>query len=459
MVVAGNAGSYKKHWGNETVFTYYLSLALQSLRRNPVLTGLMVLAIAVGIGASMTMLTVLHVMTEDPLPGRSAHLYTPHLNPLPLNYKQRGDSPDPADNFTWPDAMALLEAHRAVRQAAMAGGSLLVWPQRTDLQPFFVDGRYTTRDIFAMFGVPFVHGGVWTAADAQAAARVIVLDESLARKLFGSANPIGQTVELGNNDSAPNGFRVVGVTRDWAPNPLFYADASASFYSDTDRFFLPLSVAVDNKLSINGNISGWSNSNGDKLRDPSTTWLQFWVQLDTPTQVRTYRQFLVDYSGEQKSLGRYQRPPTNAKLYSLMGWLRHENLVPDDVKLQMWLALGFLGVAMLNIMALLLAKFLRRSGEISVRRAMGARKRDIFVQFGIESALVGVAGGLLGLGIAQIGLWSIRQRPDDYAHLAQMDPSMLIGTVVLAIVASVLAGMLPAWRACRVPPALQLKTL
>jgi putative ABC transport system permease protein len=253
-------------------------------------------------------------------------------------------------------------------------------------------------------------------------------------------------------------YRIVGVTADWAPKPLFYADASAKFYSDADQFFLPLSVAVDNKLSVSGNISGWGKDFTGNLRDPSASWVQFWVQLDTPARATTYRQFLVDYSAEQKSLGRYQRPPTNAKLYSLMGWLRHENLVPDDVKLQMWLALGFLGVAMLNIVALLLAKFLRRSGEISVRRAMGARKRDIFVQFGIESALVGVVGGLLGLGIAQIGLWSIRQRPDDYAHLASMDPSMLIGTVALAIIASVVAGMLPAWRACRVPPALQLKT-
>src|SRR5690348_1472184 len=203
----------------------------------------------------------------------------------------------------------------------------------------------------------------------------------------------------------------------------------------------------------------------DGIRDGRVTGVQtcalpiFWAQLDTPAQAAAYRQFLVDYSAEQKKLGRFERPATNAKLYGMMDWLRHENLVPEDVKLQTWLALGFLGVAMLNIVALLLAKFLRRSGEISVRRAMGARKRDIFVQFGIESALIGVAGGLLGLGISQIGLWSIRQRPDDYAHLASMDPSTLVVTVVLAIVASVLAGMLPAWRACRVPPAIQLKTL
>jgi putative ABC transport system permease protein len=283
-----------------------------------------------------------------------------------------------------------------------------------------------------------------------------VLEQSLARKLFGDAAAVGgKSVRLGDIN-----YRVVGVSAYWAPKPLFYADVSTSLFSDSDQFFLPLSVAVHNKLQINGNISGWGSDGApNDLTNASTSWVQFWVQLDTPTQAAAYRRFLVDYSAQQKSLGRYQRPPTDAKLYTLMGWLRHENLVPDDVKLQMWLALGFLGVAMLNIVALLLAKFLRRSGEISVRRAMGARKRDIFIQFGIESALIGVAGGLLGLGIAQIGLWSIRRRPDDYAHLANMDPSMLVGTVVLAIVASVLAGLLPAWRACRVPPALQLKTL
>jgi putative ABC transport system permease protein len=216
---------------------------------------------------------------------------------------------------------------------------------------------------------------------------------------------------------------------------------------------------VNQDLQVSGNQSGWGKDEGASRRSDTTTWLQFWVQLDTPAQVTAYRQYLVDYSAQQQALGRFQRPPTNAKLYSLMGWLAHENLVPTDVRLQLWLALGFLFVCMVNIVALLLAKFLRRSGEISVRRALGARRRDIFVQFGVESALIGVAGGALGLAVAQLGLWSIRQRPDDYARLAQMDASMLLGTLMLAVLASVLAGLLPAWRACRVPPALQLKAM
>ena len=63
------------------MFGYYLDLALRSLKRNRALTALMVLAIALGIGASMTTLTVLHVLSGDPLPGRSAQLYYPQIDP------------------------------------------------------------------------------------------------------------------------------------------------------------------------------------------------------------------------------------------------------------------------------------------------------------------------------------------------------------------------------------------
>ena len=437
------------------MFGYYFGLALRSLARNLILSALMVLAIGLGIGASMTMVTVLHVMTDDPLPGKSAQLYYPHLDPTPLNYTHNGDGPDPTDNLTWPDAVALLKAHKATRQAAMAGGSLLVRPVQAGLQPFEVDGRYATADFFALFGVPFEHGQGWSAADDAARAPVVVLGDALASKLFGQADGIGRTVRLGDND-----YRVVGITAHWQPKPMFYADASSQHYSDDDQFFLPLSVAADRKLQINGNQSSWAKDvDSDVLTSDGMSWLQFWVQLDSPAQVQAYRQFLIDYSAQQKAAGRFERAPASARLYSLMDWLAHENLVPNDVRLQLWLALGFLFVCMVNIVALLLAKFLRRSGEISVRRALGARRRDIFLQLGLESAVIGAAGGVLGLAIAQLGLWSVRHRPDDYAQLAQMDVPMLLGTLALAVVASVLAGLLPAWRACRVPPALQLKTL
>jgi putative ABC transport system permease protein len=57
-----------------------------------------------------------------------------------------------------------------------------------------------------------------------------------------------------------------------------------------------------------------------------------------------------------------------------------------------------------------------------------------------------------------LGLWAVRQQPNSYDSLAHLDVSMLVATFVIAIVASLLAGLLPAWRACQVAPAIQLKS-
>ena len=106
------------------MFGYYLQMALRSLRRSPMITSLMVLAIGLGIGASMTMVTLLHVMTADPLPGRSAQLFYPQLDPQDMDgFSQDGIPPD---QFTWIDAMNLLHAKRGARQVAMTGGQVAV---------------------------------------------------------------------------------------------------------------------------------------------------------------------------------------------------------------------------------------------------------------------------------------------------------------------------------------------
>jgi len=141
----------------------------------------------------------------------------------------------------------------------------------------------------------------------------------------------------------------------------------------------------------------------------------------------------------------------------VMQWLDFRQVVPGDVRLQTWLAFGFLLVCLVNTVGLMLAKFLRRSGEIGVRRALGAARRSVFMQLLVEAGIVGVAGGAFGLLLALVGLWLVRRQPADYAKLAYLDPTMLLVTFALAVGATLLAGLLPAWRACRVAPALQLK--
>jgi putative ABC transport system permease protein len=113
---------------------------------------------------------------------------------------------------------------------------------------------------------------------------------------------------------------------------------------------------------------------------------------------------------------------------------------------------------MVNTMGLLLAKFSVRASEVGVRRALGATRAAIFQQFLIETAVVGIAGGALGLVLSQLSLWLIRDQAKDLSNLAHTDWPMLALTIAIAIASSVLAGLLPTWRACQVTPALQLKS-
>lgn len=427
---------------------YYLKLATRSLIRNRILTALIVLVIGLGIGATMTMITVLHVMSGDPLPGRSSTLYYPHLDASPPGFG--GGAIDAGRSFTMTDARNLLRSDRGVHQAVMAGGRAVV-SSEGDMQPFYAKGRYTSSDFFEMFGAPFAAGSGWSSEADERRARIVVLNGGLARKLFGSiSEAIGEVVILQGNR-----FEVSGVLRDWHPSPLFYGGLSGDWaFKSEDQFFLPLTTAMALDLPITGGMTCWGN---DCSRSSSqAAWLQFWVELDTPEQVAAYEPYLVGYWLDQKAHGRFPRnePP---ELLGLMERLQALHLVPSEVRLQVWLAIGFLAVCLFNVIGLVLAKFMRRKGEVGVRRAAGATRTDIFAQLGTEAAILGLAGGVLGLLVTWLGLWLVRQQPDAYAKLAHLDFAMVAATVVLAVIASALAGLVPAWHACRIPPAMQLK--
>jgi len=432
------------------MFGYYFNLALRSFRRNKVLTSLMVVAIALGIGTSMTTLTVFYVLSGDPLPGRSEHLFYPQMDPASMDGYIAGEEPD--EQVTRFDAEKLLREKKGDRQALMTGGGVSIEPEKSGLRPFTSDARYTSADFFAMFGTPFEYGNAWTAAEDDGHARVVVLSKELNEKLFDGQNSVGRNVRIEQND-----FRVIGVLKYWRPTPRFY-DLNSDRYGEVEAVFMPFSTAVELKFGRSGSMDCWGDSNNDEtgLNAPCT-WMQYWVQLDTPAKVADYRQYLSNYSDQQHRAGRFERP-TNVRLRSVMEWLDFKNVVPNDVRLQTWLAFGFLLVCLVNTIGLLLAKFMRRSGEIGVRRALGASRASIFAQALVEAGTIGLAGGVLGLGLALLGLWAVRQQPASYAELAHLNPLMLATTFALALVASLLAGLLPAWRACQVAPALQLKS-
>ncbi|MFK2878957.1 ABC transporter permease [Rhodanobacter hydrolyticus] len=433
------------------MFGYYLDLALRSLKRHKVLTLLMVLSLALGIGACITTTTVLRLLSGDPLPQKSGQLFYPQVDPNAKEGYIAGQTEPPA-TMTYVDAMFLLHAHRAKRQAAVALTSGKIAPQRANERPFYSDGVQTTADFFGLFDAPFEYGSGWTAADDEGGSQVIVIAGFLNQKLFGGANSVGKTIRMNDHD-----FRIVGVLKPWSPQPRFYAlDLGGHDYGgDGDAMFLPLKTAMDLKMGPQDIECYNAVTDVDNLAAAPCMWLGVWAELPDQAAVADYRTFLANYAKQQVAQGRFSRDET--ALLDLMGWLRDQQVVPDDVRLQAGLAYGFLLICVLNTVGLLLAKCLRRSREIGVRRALGATRGAIFGQFMVEAGIVGLVGGVLGLGFAELGLFGIRHQPAEYASLAHLDLSMFLFTFVVAVMASLVAGLLPAWRACAVAPAPQLK--
>lgn len=434
------------------MFRYYLALGFRSLRRNPVLTLLMVLTLSVGVAASMTTLTILRAMSGDPIPHKSERLFVPLINNLPAD---DGGSDFP-DQLSHGDAMRLWEAARGLRQTPLYGLSPAIDSGRSDLPPFFSDGVAVGRDFFGLFDVPFLHGQAWSAEDDRRGLPVVVISRSLAERLFGAdVNPVGQRVRISDAD-----YAISGVIDRWSPLPKFYRLVGTNQFGGSEDVFLPFRNAIDRELGADGNIScsGPPSAPGFKGQvDSECNWVQFWVELESAEQRRAYTDFLASYVAEQKSLGRLPQPQSH-RLLDLREWLDFNAVVSDDSRTATWLSFAFLLVCLVNAAGLLLAKFSSRPGEIGVRRALGATRAEIFRQYLTEAAVLGLVGAASGTALTWAALAFVRDFDNNLDLIARLDVGMATLALLLSIAASLLAGLLPTWRACQVTPALQLKS-
>jgi putative ABC transport system permease protein len=256
---------------------------------------------------------------------------------------------------------------------------------------------------------------------------------------------------------------VVGVVDHWNPQPRFYDVNNGYSFGDAPDVYLPFTRAVDMHMGSNGNnncsASGKPVAPGwDGWLQSECVWVSLWVQLPDAAMVQRYGAFLGDYASAQQRSGRFQWV-AHVRLSSMMDWLDHEGVVPPETKISLLVAMGFLLVCLVNTVGLLLAKIMRRAGEIGVRRALGASRTEIYWQFIAEAAMVGVAGGVLGLALTAVGMLGadLLFEPD-VAKLAHLTASLIGMTLLVAVMATLIAGIYPAWRAAHVQPSWQLKS-
>ena len=434
------------------MFAYYLRLGLRSLRRNPVLSALMVLAVALGIGVSMTSLTVFYLMSGNPVAHKNDVLYAVQLDSWGA-LQPFAEPNEPPNQLTHRDAVAIVEAGEAKRQIVQYRTAYPLQALDEKVAPFSVLARLTLTDFFPMFDVPFQFGSGWSAEQDESAARVVVLSRGINERVFGGANSVGERIRLGSEE-----FTVVGVLDHWLPTPKFY-DVVTGPFDEPEDIYVPYWYGIRTQADHAGSTQCWNEPGAgfEGLQNSECIWHQVWVELESPSDAARYKAFLDSYANEQKALGRFARPLNN-QLRTVSEWLENQRVVSRDSRVQVWLSFSFLAVCLINMIGLLLAKFIGRAGEIGLRRAVGANRREVFTQYLTEAGMVGLTGGLLGLLLTWLGLIGVRVLYADFERLAQLDWVMVLSTIAIAVTASLLAGLYPTWRACQIQPATQLKT-
>ncbi len=413
----------------------------------------MVAAIGVGIGTSMTTLAVFLAMTGDPIPDRSAHLYVIQIDSWGPNKPGEQTEDGLEENISYIDAMALMRLHVAKRQTLVYSTYLKSRPIDPHLKPAELVVPAVSLDFFAMFGAPFKYGGPWSRADDESGSPVVVISQKINDEFFAGRNSVGQTMMLEGTS-----YRVTGVLGNWPLVPRIY-NLHIRPYGEIDEVFIPFTRAINSESQVVSGTSCKDLAAGfqDLLRS-NCLWIQMWVELPTEVDAGKYRSALHNYAVDQQRNDRFQWP-AHTQIRNVMQWLRYRHIVPNELGLLVLASLGFLFVCLLNAMGLMLARIVSRSQDISVRRALGASRRAIIAQSLVETAVIGLLGAVFGLLLTALGLLLMQTAlSDDYAALHYFNVEAIAVEVVLAVLATIGAGLYPTWRAAHIEPALQLKS-
>ena len=443
------------------MFGYYLQLAFRNLRRNPGLTALMIGAIALGIAVCVMTLTLYRAMSGNPIWWKNDVLYAVTMDFWDPEEDSHDQKPELAPwQLTYRDAMAVYDSEIPERKVLMhkAVGILSVDGQGT--LPERAATRVTTKDFFSMFDVPFQYGGTWTDAADTGPEPVMVISRKVNEKLFDGANSVGKRIRWNDNE-----FRIVGVRDHWMPLPTFY-DVNNGALEEPEDVYIPFGWNVALEIMSTGNTNGWKPQDIKTYQDFLTSeniWIQMWVELPDRESHDRFKAFLDNYATRQKQGGRHPRPLNN-RLTKPDQWLADNDVVSNDDRVLVGLAFAFLAVCLLNTVGLLLAKFLNNAPITGVRRALGASRKQIFMQHLVEVGLISSLGAALGLALGWILLLGLRAlytvdptEGGGTQAIAHVDVGSIVTALLLALFATVAAGLYPAWRIGRIPPASYLK--
>ncbi|WP_339719886.1 ABC transporter permease [uncultured Paraglaciecola sp.] len=408
--------------------------------------------LGLGIAASMITYSLIYFMSKDPLPHKSERVYHIQLDNWSLN--TAAIPPDlPPEEVTWLDALNIVHAKQAKFQAAHAITWGMVTPSDNQIPPFLGIIRATHGEFFPMFDVPFLYGQAWQNYPREQVEYVTVLSKSTNQRIFGGINSVGQTLPM-----LGKLFTVVGVLDDWHPSPKFFDVSLGQFYPPED-LYVPLQIKAELELPHGGNTHCWQTDIGDDYHaflSSECVNFNLWVELASHQDKQQFEAYLERYVEQQRSLGRFPKATQNSVL-DINQWLKHKEVVSSDIYVFFYLALLFLLVCLFNAASLMSTKFTAINSQMALRRALGANQQAIFSQCVVETILLGCMGALIGFVLCLLGLEGIKFLYPNFNAFITLDMPLLFITVMISILSSVLAGLVPSIKVCRLAPAEYLK--
>ena len=383
--------------------------ASRMLIRQPAITAVAVVTLAIGIGANAAMLSAVDVLLRRPLP-----YHDPDRLVMIWEKRQAEGVFDnvvaPADYLDWERMNTVFESIAASANAAfdLTGTG----------EPVRLVGAGVSPSFFDLLGVRMAYGRSFRADETVVGRhRVVVLGHGLWQRRFGGDPAIvGRTITLSGS-----AFEVIGVL----PATFEYPDSTIEIWA-------PLVLSAGPEPPSRGNH-----------------FLTVHARLKSTTAIEQARQ---DMDRIGAILSR-DYPESNANHGAWVISLRDQLTGPVRSSLLLLLAaVGFvLLIACVNVANLLLARTAGRRGELAIRAALGAGRLRLAGQALIESLLLGMVGGTAALLVAKWSIDLLRSlRPIGLPlvglqHL-ELDVRVLMFTLLLAVATSIAFGLLPAWQ-------------
>src|SRR5262245_25259115 len=401
-----------------------LRYGLRMMLKTPGFTFVAVLTLALGIGANTAIFSLVKAVSLQPLPyqdsDRLAMLWTDDpkhdIHEEGVSYPNFLDWRSQNKLFT---DMAICSRGNSV---VLTGGD----------EPERVRGDLVSANLFPLLGVRPALGRTFSPDEELRRTRVVVISHGLWRRRFGAApDAIGKTLEIDGQTS-----QVIGVM-------------PADFYFSTKdtQLWEPVTEARYSEDGVAERfVDAWRVVGGLK---PQTTFDPAQAEMNAIGQrlAQTY-------------------PITNE---NFMGF--GVNVVPllvqftgKNLRLALWILFGavvfVLLIACANVANLLLARGAAREREFAIRAALGAGRGRVIRQLLTESAALALVSGLLGLGLAALGVRAlVALAPQDTPRLDEVtiDPGVLGFTACVSLLTGMLFGLAPAWKASRSNPNEALK--